>query len=142
MFRGDMGYRYCKSDIVENQEHLEICPGLAHEQMVLNKQILWQRMAPKLKNLADEDEFKELKEKLRLKKEAKTKKKTTKTATKVIKSTTKKTLSDKPKTALRALADKRKKHVLRTSVQSDTDDITPGQEEELPPCTVRACPVL
>ena len=53
-------------------------------------------------------------------------------ATKFIKATTKKTLSDKLKTATRDIADKRKKHVLRNSVQSDTQDITPGQEENTP----------
>ena len=52
---------------------------------------------------------------------------------------TKKTLSDKLKTATRALADKLKKHVLRTQVLGD---MIWGRRRQLPPCTVRACPVL
>ena len=36
MFRGDMGCRYCETDLTETMEHLEICPGLSQEQMVLN----------------------------------------------------------------------------------------------------------
>ena len=66
MFRGDMGCRHCNTDIVENQEHLEVCMGLTHEQRGLNlneeqsKQIFWQRTAPKLKELANEENLKEL----------------------------------------------------------------------------------
>ena len=66
MFRGDMGCRYCETDLTENQEHLELCPGLTQEQRGLNlnedmgKQIFLQRMAPKLKKIAEEDKYKEL----------------------------------------------------------------------------------
>ena len=56
--------------------------------------------------------------------------------------TTKKTLSDKLKTATRALADKRKKPVLRTSVQINTEDITLGQEEATPTLHREGFPVL
>ena len=65
MFRGDMGCRNCNTKIYETQEHLQVCPGLAHEQRGLNidreqgKLIFWQRMAPKLKELANEDSLKE-----------------------------------------------------------------------------------
>ena len=64
VFRGNMGCRYCETDLTENQEHLEICAGLTHEQMGLNlnedmgKQIFWRRMAPKLKKLAGEEKIK------------------------------------------------------------------------------------
>ena len=96
MFRGDMVCRYYNTDLNENQEYLEICPGLAQVQRGLNlnkkqgKQILWQRMAPKSKKLADKNKLKELKEKLKLKKEEKAKKKRATTATKVTKASTKK----------------------------------------------------
>ena len=36
MFRGDMGCRYCNTDLNEYKEHQEICPGLAQEQRGLN----------------------------------------------------------------------------------------------------------
>ena len=96
IFRGDMGCRYCKTDLNENQERLESCPGHAPEQRCLNlnfeqgKQIFWRRMEPKCKKLADENKLKELKEKLKLKKEEKAKKKRATTATKVTKASTKK----------------------------------------------------
>ena len=69
---GNMGCRYCAEDLNENQEHLEQCTGFTHEQRGLDltqemgKQIFWRRMEPKLKKLDEEDNFKELKEKLRL----------------------------------------------------------------------------
>ena len=72
VFRGNMGCRYCETDLTENQEHLEICAGLIHEQRGLNlnedmgEQIFRRRMAPKLKKLDEEDESIVLKEKLRL----------------------------------------------------------------------------
>ena len=95
-FRGQMGCRYCEEDIrIENQEHLEKCDGFKYEQRGLNlneeigKQIFWQRMAPKLKELANKENLKELEEKLKLKKKAKAKKKPAKTSTKVIKAATK-----------------------------------------------------
>ena len=56
LFTGDMGYRYCEEDLIENQEHLEKCTGFSLEQRGLNlnqvmgKQIFWRRMALKLNN--------------------------------------------------------------------------------------------
>ena len=61
VFRVNMGCRYCKTDLIENQEQLETCTGFTHEQ------IFWRRMAPKLKKINDEDKYIALKEKLRLK---------------------------------------------------------------------------
>ena len=64
MFRGDMGGRHCKT---EEDETLEVCTGLAHTQRVLNineeqgKLIFWLRMGPKLKELTNKDNLKELK---------------------------------------------------------------------------------
>ena len=83
-----------------------------------------------MKKLAEEDKFNELKENLRLEKAGKAPKKTAKTATNVTKVTTNKTLSDKLKTATRALADKREKRVLCTQVHR-------GRRRQLPPCTVQ-----
>ena len=54
VFRGNMGCRYCETDLIENQEHLETCTGFTHEQWGLDltkemvKKIFWGRMAPKL----------------------------------------------------------------------------------------------
>ena len=53
VFTGDMGCRYCKGDLIENQEHLEICTGFAHEQRLdmtqeMEKKIFWRRITPKL----------------------------------------------------------------------------------------------
>ena len=76
-----MGCRYCETDLIENQEHLETCTGFTHEQRGLDvteemvKQIFWRRMAPKLKKIDDEDKYIALKEKLRLKKADKLQKK-------------------------------------------------------------------
>ena len=118
-------------------------PRLTQEQWGLNlnkemgKQIFWRKMAAKLKKLADENKYKELKEKLKLKKTGKVKKKPAKTATKVTKATTNKTLSDKLKTATYSLSDKRKKRVLRTQEQSDLEDITSRQDRHRR-CIVKA----
>ena len=59
-FRGNMGCGYCEEDIrIGNQEHMEQCEGFNHEQRGLDlteemgKQILWRRMATKLKKSDD-----------------------------------------------------------------------------------------
>ena len=58
----------------ETQEHLELCTCFAHEQSDLQiktdtgKSIFWQRMAPKLKSMANKDNLKELNIKIKQKK--------------------------------------------------------------------------
>ena len=93
------------------------------------------RMAPKLKKLDDEDKYITLKEKLRIKKGEKALKNTqtaTLIATKLTKAKTTTKLSEKLKTKRRAFAERRKKKVLRTTVQGDENKITSGQEEATP----------
>ena len=74
MFRGEMSCRQSNTEADETQEHLEVCTGFFHEQRGLKmnsekrKLIFWRRMAPKLKLLTNEDNLKELKKKLNLRK--------------------------------------------------------------------------
>ena len=107
----------------------------------MGKQIFLRRMAPKLKKIDDEDKYIAMKEKRRLKEAEKRKKKNSATiiATEVTKATKITKLSDKLKMTTRAFAERRKKQVLRTSVQGDENEITSGQEEARPHL---ACPVL
>ena len=64
--------RHCDTGADETQEHLEVCTGLSHEQRGLNmdeekgKLIFWRRMAPKLKELTNEDKLKELRKTIKL----------------------------------------------------------------------------